>query len=814
MSAMFGGSRMSKCVLAAVTAVGLCVTTSVFAQDPSAATAGGDVTADEATPLPPVVVQAPAEPIRSRRTAKRQTPASSGGGSLALPDDSEGAGTTGYEGPAVGAFTLGQLDLIGGATITNEAMWTFNKQSLDKAVSIMPGVSMHNAGGSRNERDIFVRGFDRLRVPLYMDGVRIYLPYDNRLDFNRFLTPDLAEIQVQKGYVSVLNGPGGMGGAINLVSRKPTKEVELEGRSGLVMNGDLDDMNQWNSYAYAGTRQKGFYAQISGTIVDQDHFNLSDDFSPAGPGVNGFRPDFPYEDGGNRDRSDFRDWRINAKIGITPNATDEYSVNYTTQAGEKGAPLHTDRQIVQGYMGGVPNPTPPPATINAQRYWDWPEWDLSTLSWLSKTQIGSASYMKTNAYYNTFDNILAFYPNAEFEHQYDDSVYGDHSYGGFVEMGTELIPMNTLKASIHYRRDVHREHDIFYDANGNRTGVEPITEQSEESWSFAGENTFHATKNVDIVTGLSYDTNEVLKADGSLEPLPSLEKWNWQAAAIFSYSRDGKIHADVSSRTRFPTLFDRYSTRFGNRSEEPGLDAERATNYEIGISDTLFNSLRVSSAVFYSDIEDSIQSAFAGANGAGSIVVYNGNGESYGFELSADWDATRTLRIGGNYTFLERDLDFRAASLAYEPNPGTSVADEARARQGIAFSQLEGTPEHELFFYVAWKATDKLTLTPSLEVASDRKVLVTSCKSTLASPGNAQTSGQCTPPASPNGPSRKPNYVDIGSYALLNFSAEYAFNDNATLNIGVNNLLDENYSLSEGFPEAGRQFFASARMRF
>ena len=41
-----------------------------------------------------------------------------------------------------------------------------------------------------------------------MDGVRIYLPYDNRLDFNRFLTPDLSEIQVEKGYVSVLNGPG------------------------------------------------------------------------------------------------------------------------------------------------------------------------------------------------------------------------------------------------------------------------------------------------------------------------------------------------------------------------------------------------------------------------------------------------------------------------------------------------------------------------------------------------------------------------------------------------------------------------------
>ena len=102
--------------------------------------------------------------------------------------------------------------------------------------------------------------------------MRLYLPADNRLDFNRFLTPDLAEIQFQKGYVSVLNGPGGMGGAINMVSRKPTKEVELEGRAGAVFDGSLDFVGQWSSYAFAGTRQKGYYAQASGTIVDQDHF--------------------------------------------------------------------------------------------------------------------------------------------------------------------------------------------------------------------------------------------------------------------------------------------------------------------------------------------------------------------------------------------------------------------------------------------------------------------------------------------------------------------------------------------------------------
>ena len=54
-----------------------------------------------------------------------------------------------------------------------------------------------------------------------------------RLDFARFLTADIAEVQIAKGYVSVLDGPGGMGGQINLVSRKPTREIEGELRTRL-----------------------------------------------------------------------------------------------------------------------------------------------------------------------------------------------------------------------------------------------------------------------------------------------------------------------------------------------------------------------------------------------------------------------------------------------------------------------------------------------------------------------------------------------------------------------------------------------------
>ena len=73
------------------------------------------------------------------------------------------------------------------------------------------------------------------------------------------------------------------------------------------------------------------------------------------------------------------------------------------------------------------------------------------------------------------------------------------------------------------------------------------------------------------------------------------------------------------------------------------------------------------------------------------------------------------------------------------------------------------------------------------------------------------TNGGCNKPASAT---LLPDYDRIGSYALVNFQAEHAFDPNTTVAVGGTNLLDKNYELAEGFPEAGRMFFANMRAKF
>jgi iron complex outermembrane receptor protein len=107
----------------------------------AAITNGGDVTADEATPLPPVVVVSPSQPIQPNKRKGTVAGVSSGKASATTAQKSAEPSGEPSNVPGVGVYTLGQLDMIGGSTVTNEAMWTYNKGSLGQAVISRPTIA-------------------------------------------------------------------------------------------------------------------------------------------------------------------------------------------------------------------------------------------------------------------------------------------------------------------------------------------------------------------------------------------------------------------------------------------------------------------------------------------------------------------------------------------------------------------------------------------------------------------------------------------------------------------------------------------------
>jgi iron complex outermembrane receptor protein len=637
---------------------------------------------------------------------------------------------------------------IGAAVITRDETWTLERRSLDQAVNIVPGVSSTlDTNGRRNESNIFVRGFDRWQVPLMVDGVRIYLPADNRLDFARFLTSDVAAIQIQKGYASVLDGPRAMGGAIDLVTAKPTKRFEVEGGSS---GGGRSGFDGSNGYLMAGSRQDRYFVQGSAAYAERNHWTLSDDYQPP---LNSLQP------GGARISSDSRDWHVNLKAGYTPTATNEYTLNFMKQSGDKGAPLNVYN-----------NPPVPPNS-----FWRWPYWDVQNVSFLTNTQLTSTSYVKTKLYANSFKNGLNAYDDITYTTQSANgrfsSPYDDHAYGGGLEYGITPSKADTLKAAFYYRSDVHNEQQINRPTSPAFSTTEPNQEQSQRTWSVAAENTFHITITFDLVTGVSYDKYKITEAQeynttrGLFEyPKGGSDAANYQAAAIWRYSPAAQLHLSISDRARFPVIFELYSTRFGTATPNPDLGPERATNVEAGWAYNQRNRFRVAGTAFYSNVRDLIQTVVLPDTTTQTQNV--GTGDFYGVEGSVEAQTSARLAGGANYTFLHRTI-----TDALQPNlPPT------------------GAPTHKAFLFLTWRPADRVTVTPNLEVAGDR------------------WSDVNPPPAFP--------YLRTGAYRLLNLDAKYTLVRGFELAAGFTNLLDENYELVWGFPQPGRAFYLKTRAFF
>lgn len=646
------------------------------------------------------------------------------------------------------------FDRFGGTTVTDEQTQTHAKDTLDRAVDLAPGVVSNNSGGTRNEQLIYVHGFDRWQVPLSIDGVRVYLPADNRLDYGRFLTGDIAEIQIAKGYASVLDGPGAMGGAINLVTRKPTKAYEGEMRVGTEFGND----GKWDgmkTYLRAGSKQEKYYVQLSGTWNRMVGWELPQSFKPTA-----------FEDGGRRGNSATRDWNVNFKAGFTPNAGDEYSISYTRQEGEKNAPYHVTA---------------------AQRYWSWPEWNVQNLAFNSMTHFAETGYVKTRVFGTTFENTLDSWGDAAQTRHTNaanvfTSYYRDWSAGGVLEAGIDPFRNDTVKAAVHYRRDSHTEwNDNYTNAAGTATGcrvdvvcsVEPKQRTVEDTWSLALENTYRLTPTVDLIQGISYDWRNLLRAEDYTSgafvhyALQGSHAFNWQTAAVWRYEEGAKVYANVSDRTRFPTLFERFSSRFGGALSNPGLLPERAINYKVGWTKAYAPKSQISVEAYYSSVFQMIQAVPIVYRGTTYSQNQNvGDGWYLGADIAVDHALRDDLVVGGNLSLIKREV----------------VAPSIRGFQATDVPDVKG------IVYVSYKPIAELTLTPNVEFATDRWTSMTV--------GNTTT------------------WYHTGANALVNMSAEYQFRPNLTLSAGTRNLFDQYYVPTDGFPARGRSFFASLKATF
>lgn len=531
-------------------------------------------------------------------------------------------------------------------------------RTIPDALNLTPGVSMQR-NGQRNERGVFIRGFDMRQVPLYIDGIPVYVPYDGYVDMDRFLTYDVGEIQVAKGFSSPLYGPNALGGAINLITKAPTQPLNLDLGAGLGSGGQV------NGFANAGLRWRNYWAQGGFAWLSSDTFPLSGSFRPL-----------PLQAAGGRNNAYQTDYRGRVRFGWTPNARDQYTFTYANQKGQKGNPPYagTDAAV-------------------RPRYWQWPTWDKESFYFVGNKGLGEFTYLRARLYYDKFDNLLRAYDNNCYCTQRLASAftspYDDDTYGTSLEWGTRAGGRQTIKSSFFFKDDTHREGNLG----------EPLRSFRDQAFSVGLEDTVRLSRKSSAIFGFSADRLQVLNAEnyaaGAVTPFPKRDVWamNPQAALFHALGESTKLHFTFARKTRLPTIKDRYSYRLGQAIPNPELLEERTNNWEAGLTHLLGRRTFLEASLFRSDVSNSTQRFFVQPN------VYQLRNLGEARFLGGEWGVrsvlTAQLNLQANYTYLSRRnmtnpglpmIDTPRhktyGSLTYQPVPRVSLLADLRYEGG------------------------------------------------------------------------------------------------------------------------------------
>ncbi len=552
----------------------------------------------------------------------------------------------------------------------------FDRQDIGEAASLLPGVNIQHVG-PRNERLVFVRGFNSRQVPLFVDGVPVYVPYDGNIDFSRLTTADIAEVSVTKGFTSMLFGANTLGGSINVVTRRPAERVSVDAGGTVVLDSHAE-ASGGDAYLNVGTNRGSWYAQLGASYYETDFFTLPKDFNPT-----------TVEDGGRRDNSGSENLKTAIKVGWTPNESDEYALSYQNLQSEKGTPP---------YAGSDPS-------VRA-RFWQWPEYDKESLYFIARKGLGEKHYARFRVYYDAFDNTLRSFDDGSYSTQSRPyaftSVYDDYSWGASLEAGLLATERHDLRAAFHYKDDVHREID---------TDGAPEERYEDQWYSMGVEDRFLWADDWTILAGVSYDVLEGRRADdvangpGAQFQLTTESAVNAQAGMLHDFSDQLSGRFSVSKRTRFPTIKDRYSFRLGSAIPNPRLQPEAALNLELGLDGS--NDLAAGGigltwaiALFYSEIDDAIESVTIEphicAQPPCTQLRNVGEQTSRGVETMLTASLGTRWMLHANYTYLEKEND---------SSPGLEPLD---------------VPQHSVFSYLSFNPSQRWTFQATVEYGSSR----------------------------------------------------------------------------------------------
>jgi vitamin B12 transporter len=603
-------------------------------------------------------------------------------------------------------------------TVTAAELRASGAQSLDEAIRLIPGLHIR-VGGSGTPR-IDIRGFRTRHVQLLLDGIPINDTYDAQFDPTTLPVEQIAKIKLTTGGGSVLYGPGGNGGVINIITRKG-----IEGMQGSVAGRMGEGGAQEGAMTLSGGTSK-WSVFASSDFRDRDEYLLADGFKAT-----------KEEEGGERDNSDLMRRNLFASVRYARSEKSVIGLTVNRLQGENGVPP------VSNYDKSDP-------FAQKAKYDRVDDMDgYGAQAAFSHATEGPFAF-RGWFFVNRLEMV---------ENRYDDASYGTQAIKGASSANSAT---RVAGVSLQVKREVGERGvatlGLMGESDGwESTGFEVVKgdkrsdfdeEQDLRAYSAALQYEAWPAQGVGVVLGGAYHAQDGEEMESDFSCL---------AGGWYDLSERTRLKVSWARKVRFPSIRQLYDVSAGN----PGLQAERSLHYELGVERSFSGGL-VSVTGFAIDALDFIEK---------DETEFYQNFQEYrfrGVELAAEKGLGGGLLLRGSYAFMDTE----------NRSPGNDR------------EELQHRPRHK----VGLEGSGRLSfgLMPYLSVM--------------------RVAGQLFYDRDGKPPREKKSLND---YTVVEARLRQRLGGGRLeLELGVDNLLDEDYEQSYGLPQAGRVVYGGCRIPF
>jgi iron complex outermembrane receptor protein len=495
-------------------------------------------------------------------------------------------------------------------------------------------------------------------VSYHMDGIYIASPYALQTDFI-----DIERIEILRGPQGTLFGQNSTGGAINVISSKPTFD-EFAGKVDLSLGTDnlIKARGTVNVPISDDLAMRTSFSRVTQDGYTQNVYN--------GPSVTNPGETFVGKDMDNIDNLSFRtDWLWNATDTLSLRFLAQYFKGDSNGAGIKGIddPTPGTRNLSQD--------TDSSYELDSQVYGLIAEWDagFAAIKSLTSYQKDDITVVRDNDRHSFLTNpeiqISMFAPenNVQTTFTQELNVISNEPLFGKLDWIVGVFYLDT-DIEITIREELDKDRNGVLDGYetsfpavfGGDVGFISDSNPQRESLSIYGQTTYPISETVRLITGLRYTKDEVESTVANFfAPTPSFinpktEDLTGRVALEWDAGEDSMTYASYTRGLKPGGSNLTFSVGEDALVRE-AFEDETIDAYEIGLKTELMGGrVRTNVAAFYYDYTN-LQFQASDFNEFGSGVSNIPESEIYGVELEL------TALIGDRFS-----LDVKLAGMESE----------------------------------------------------------------------------------------------------------------------------------------------------